>query len=278
VNILLSYKKCPLKFWYILLFLFLTVLTSKRTIAIEFPIHHNPQSYVLTKFQSQDIVFLGTHHRQPPILNFVSDLITALHNSGVTHIGLEIASDQKAKIDPFIKTGTGLSDIAIHPQIDSPKYRNLFNVVRGLDPQQIPVLVALDLPKSKYADNIGRDEWMAGSISGVFETNPGAKMLVVVGNNHILKKLDWQDSVINKHESIREYLLKKRGGLRIFLIGQVIGDSVYEDDFCREFGLFDGAVAVDLDKRFAGWKLAIVQSMSIKHAEVWELLDGLVVY
>jgi hypothetical protein len=38
-------------------------------------------------------------------------------------------------------------------------------------------------------------------------------------------------------------------------IGQVIGESVYKDDFRREFGPIDGAVAVDLDERFAGWKL-----------------------
>ena len=98
-----------------------------------------------------------------------------------------------------------------------------------------------------------------------------AKMLVVVGNNHILKKLDWQDHVVNKHRSIREYLSEKRRKLRIFSIGQVIGESVYEDDFRREFGPIDGAVAVDLDERFAGWKLGIVQSMAIKPAEVWEL-------
>jgi len=119
---------------------------------------------------------------------------------------------------------------------------------------------------------------MADSIAGVFETNPNAKMLVVVGNNHVLKKLDWQDSVVIKHRSIREYLIKKRSNLRIFSIGQVIGDSIYKDDFRREFGPIDGAVAVDLDERFAGWKSEITQSVAIKQAEVWKLLDGVIVY
>jgi hypothetical protein len=61
-------------------------------------------------------------------------------------------------------------------------------------------------------------------------------------------------------------------------IGQVIGESVYEDDFRERFGPIEGAVAVDLDERYAGWKLGIVQSMTIKPAEVWELLDGVIVY
>jgi hypothetical protein len=58
----------------------------------------------------------------------------------------------------------------------------------------------------------------------------------------------------------------------------VIGESEYEDDFVEKFGPFEGAVAIDLDNRFVGWKLSIVQSMAIKSAEVWELLDGVIVY
>ena len=136
----------------------------------------------------------------------------------------------------------------------------------------------MDLSKSKYGEKICRDEWMAGSIAGVFETNPNEKMLVVVGINHILKKLDWQDHVIDKHGSIRQYLSKKCGISRFFSIGQVIGESVYEHDFRKRFGPIEGAVAVDLDERFTGWKLGLTQSMSIKPAEVWELLDGVIIY
>jgi hypothetical protein len=80
------------------------------------------------------------------------------------------------------------------------------------------------------------------------------------------------------HRSIRKYLAEKRRKLRIYSIGQIIGDSVYEDDFRREFGHIDGAVAVDLDELYAGWQLGITQSMAIKPAGVWELLDGVIVY
>jgi len=240
--------------------------------------NHNPQSYVLTKLKSHDIILLGTRHKQSPILKFISDLITVLHDSRVTYIGLEIESDQQHKIDKFIKTGAGLSDIQIHSQIDCPEYRNLFNALRALDPNKRPTPIALDLPKSKYKEPISRDEWMAKSIAKIYQNNPNAKMLVVVGDLHILKKLDWQDHVPNPHRSIREYLSEKRRKLRIFSIGQIIGDSVYEDDFREKFGPIEGAVALDLDERFAGWKMDIVQSMAIKPAEVWELLDGVIVY
>jgi uncharacterized protein (UPF0216 family) len=177
-----------------------------------------------------------------------------------------------------MKTGSGLSDISIHSQIDCQEYRNLFNVLKNLRPNKRPIPIALDLPKSKYNESISRDEWMAKYIEKVFKKNPNAKMLIIIGNNHVLKKLDWQEHVPNPHRSVREYLSEKRSNLRIFSIGQIIGDSVYDCDFREKVGGLDGAVALDLDERFAGWKMGILRSLAVKPAEVWELLDGVIVY
>ena len=93
-------------------------------------------------------------------------------------------------------------------------------------------------------------------------------MLVILGNNHILKKLDWLDHVPNKHLSIREYLDKQVPNLKMVSIAQVIGESLYEDDFRERLSPIDGAVALDLNERYAGWKSSIGQSMAIKPAEV----------
>jgi len=49
----------------------------------------------------------------------------------------------------------------------------------------------LDLPETKFTKPVSRDEWMANAIAGLFRTNSKAKMLMVVGNLHVLKKLDW---------------------------------------------------------------------------------------
>jgi hypothetical protein len=265
-------------FWSSLLIPIFIIIILQFTYAAEYNPNHHPHCYVLKKIKIHSIIFLGTRHKQPPILEFISDLNAKLKESGVTHIGLEIASDQQDNINKFINTGAGLSDIQIHQQIDSPEFRNIFNILRNLKPDRRPTPIALDLPISKYNESISRDEWMAKSIAKILKKNPSAKMLVIVGNNHVLKKLDWQDHVPNPHKSIREYLLEKRTNLRIFSIGQIIGDSVYECDFREKFGGLDGAVAVDLDDRFAGWKMGITQSMTIKPAEVWELLDGVIVY
>lgn len=179
----------PSKFFYSSIFIAISIIFSQNSQPSEYNLNYHPTSYILNKLKTHDIVFLGTRHKQPGILNFISKLITALHNSGVTHIGLEIVSDEQTKINKFIKTDTGLSDIQIHQQIDCHEYRNLFPVLRNLDPNQRPVPVALDLPKSKYNESISRDEWMAKSIAKIFQKNSKAKMLIILGNNHILKKL-----------------------------------------------------------------------------------------
>ena len=170
--------------------------------AADYRIHNNPKEYVLDKFQSYDLVMLGTRHKRDPILQFISDLIPVLHDVGVTHIGLEICSDQQEKIDHFVKTGSGLTDIEIHSQIDCPGYRNLLRQIQGLDKDKRPAVVAIDLPKSQY-DQTSRDEYMVESIAGVFGNMTNAKILVVLGNNHILKKLDWEDQVPNEHCSMQ---------------------------------------------------------------------------
>lgn len=41
---------------------------------------------------------------------------------------------------------------------------------------------------------------------------------------------------------------------------------------------YQGAVAVELNERFAGWRMDIVESMVIKPEEVRELLGGVIVY
>ena len=82
----------------------------------------------------------------------------------------------------------------------------------------------------------------------------------------------------NPNRSIRQYLTDRRRKLRIFSIGQIIGESVDDCDFRERFSDYEGAVAVDLDERFAGWAMGIVESMAIKSAEVWELLDRVNVY
>jgi hypothetical protein len=238
----------------------------------------DPPSYVLEKLTSHDIVFLGTTHRKQPILKFLSDLIPRLHEAEVTHLGLEICSDQQEKIDNFLQTGNGLEDIELHFQIECPEYRNIFTTIKDLGQEKRPAVVALDLPKSMYRRQINRDEWMAGRIAKVFHQDPNAKILVVLGNLHVLKKIEWNVKVSHSHGFVRSYLKELTPPRRMFSIGQCIDDRPDECDFTREFGSVGGAVPIDCDRRFAGWNIGIMAPVAAKPSEVWELLDGIIIY
>ena len=234
-----------------------------------------PTDYIHSKLQQNDIVFLGTTHKKPEILGFIAELIPTLGKYGVSHVGLEIKSDQQEKIDVFMRTGDGLDDIKLHIQIDSPEYRHLFQVFRESGG---PIPVAIDLPGSMYKENVSRDEWMARSLLIILNRNPSAKILVIVGSLHTLKKLEWEDQVPNKNQSIREYIIRDRPSTRIWSIGQMIDGNPDECDFTREFSKLPDAVALDLDERYRGWQMGLVSSIAIVPAECFELVDGLIVY
>jgi len=264
--------------------IFIVILVAAITLlsgpidAADYTIHHNPRDYVLSKLQSHDLVMLGIRHRREPILQFIYGLIPALHAAGVTHIGLEICSDQQNNIDHFIETGMGINDIKVHPKIDCPGYRKLLRQIQGIDRNKRLAVVALDLPKSLYRGTIGRNEYMAQSIAGVFQKSPVAKILIVSGNNHVLKKLDWEGYILNKTGSIRSYLDELVPGVSALSIGQIVDQNPEECDFTRRFAKMDGSVAMDCDGIFQGWKIGLISVITVEATEPYELVYGVIVY
>jgi len=261
-------------------FLFLLFFFSSPVVleAETYNVDVYPISYILEKAKSYDIVFLGARHKKQAVLRILSDLIPHLHKAGVTHLGLEISSDQQSNIDAYLQNGTNSSDIELHHQIDCPEYRKIFELISALDKEKRPGITAIDLPKSMYAGKTTRDEWMAGTIARSFRLKQNAKMLVVVGNLHILKKIEWEEKVSDNHGFIRSYLEKLMPGRSMFSIGQCIDELPDECDFTREFASMRGAIALDCDMGFTGWKIGIIAPVAAKPSEVCELLDGLIVH
>lgn len=264
--------------WLLLLFVSPIVVIPIAAAGERLNFHKEPQPYALQKLKSYEIVFLGTRHRKKAVLKFVAGLIPRLHETRTAHLGLEIPSDQQGKIDRFLQTGRGLNDIKLHPQLDSPEYRSLFTTIRSLDQSKRPAVVAVDLPKSMYRGEFNRDEWMARSIAKIFHREPNAKVLVMVGNLHVLKKMEWEDTVPNAHGFIRSYLNRLVPHRHIFSIGQLIDESPNECDFTNAFSHLEGAVAMDCNGRFAGWRIGFMAPVAAKPIEVCEQLDGIIVY
>ncbi|MDY6855697.1 MAG: hypothetical protein SWO11_13515 [Thermodesulfobacteriota bacterium] len=251
---------------------------SGLSTAGSYPIKPHPTQYIIEKFNSHDVVLLGVYHKEQTSQKFLSDLIVHLTKAGVTHLGLEVCSDQQENIDRFFETGSGLANIGLHPQIDCPEYKSMFDHMKINGQEKRPSVIALDLPLSMYKGEISRDEWMARVIAKTLRLNPNSKMLVVVGNLHVLKRIDWEAGVIRRHGSIRSYLNELIPNRSIFSIVQCIDQSQDKCDFTREFSSLEGVVALDCDERFAGWKIGLMSPVAAKYTAVWELFDGILIY
>jgi hypothetical protein len=250
----------------------------KDTIPFEYKHLTNPTFYVLEKLSEYDIVFLGTNHSQKNILTFISTLLPKIHGAGVSHIGLEIASDQQASIDDYMENGIGLNRIKLHHVIDSPAYRDLFRIIRQLGPGKKIKPVALDLPLSLYQSSWNRDEWMAKSICEVLDQNANAKILVIVGNLHALKNIVWNDDVPRKTGVIRSYLSQVKPHLKTFSICQSITETPCENSISNN--LTEDAILVTFDciGRFSNYELGILKPVAAKPMKAYEITDGVLTY
>jgi uncharacterized iron-regulated protein len=264
-------EECRIRIPFVLL-AFLLAFTPITSTAESY--HLDSTAYILSKFKSHDVIFLGVRHKQPRIEHFISNLIPYLQSAGVSHVCLEIPSDQQDKLDHYRKTGQGLSEIQLWPQIDSPEYSRMLLTMH--EASLIPV--AIDLPETRFNQGISRDEYMAQMIAGIYDDHPDKMIFVILGNRHVLKKLDWENHVPSQGKTIYEDLSERFPGIRMFSIGQVIGYKPEECDFTKVYSEIDGIVAMDLTEKFIGWKIAVLSVMAVKDMEVCVVLDGVLVY
>lgn len=224
------------------------------------------------------MVFLGTTHRQPAILALLAELLPRLAQAGVTHLALEIGADQQARLDHYLASGKGLMQIDLAPAIDCIQYRQFLKTMRQMPSATRPRIVALDLPAGQYDGPVSRDQWMAATLDQILRTRGPAKILVVLGSLHVLRKLEWQSRIGHGQDSIRTYLGRRWPHLKMFSIVNIVSEREDGCDFSRVLGPLPGIVAVDLDRRYAGWTLGLTRLIAIRTAQPYELVDGVIVY
>jgi hypothetical protein len=250
-------------------------------IAQRYPVS-DAAAYILGKLVDHDIVFIGTVHQQPRILRLMADVLPRLKENGVTHLALEIASDQQGRIDRFMRTGYGLDGIRLHPAIDCPGYRHLLRVLRQLDPERRPRIVAIDLPLSQYDGAMSRNEYMAIRLASIVQSHDqsqcGVKILSMLGGSHVLRKLNWQNRLFKGRAAIRTYLEQWHPELRMFSLMLIVDQMAKDCDFSRRLSVLKGTVALDLDHRFKGWRMGVTACMALAPSQPYELVDGVIVY
>lgn len=240
---------------------------------------HQALPYVLEKLRSHQIVLMGTIHQKPQILELTAQLLPLIRSAGVTHLAIEVSSDQQSNIDRFIQHGTGLMDIRLHHSIDCVQYRRLFTIIRDLPSHQRPRVVAIDLPPSRYRGPIGRDAYMANALSDMFQPRTDRKVLVILGSLHVLKKLDWLPRITDRQPSIRSLVEQRLPTLKMFSLVHLIRNATHAAGDIRN--LVDpkqGAAAMDLDERITGWRLGLTDCLAVRPSQAYELVDGVIVH
>ncbi len=76
------------KFEIIWLFILFCFVFNTIGHGSDYQTYADVELFILEKLKTHDIVFLGTTHKKPAILQLLSDLLPVLHEAGVTHIGL----------------------------------------------------------------------------------------------------------------------------------------------------------------------------------------------
>jgi hypothetical protein len=240
---------------------------------------HKALPYVLEKLRSHQIVLMGTTHQKPKILELTAQLLPLIRAAGVTHLAIEVSSDQQGNIDRFIQKGTGLKEIRLHHSIDCAPYRRLFTIVRDLPSHQRPHIVAIDLPPSQYSGPIGRDAYMADALSDMVQSRPDRKVLVILGSLHVLKKLDWLPRITDRQPSIRSLLEQRLPTLKMFSMVHLIrNDTDATGDIKDLVDPEQGAAAMDLDERITGWRLGLTDCLAVRPSQAYELVDGVIVH
>lgn len=240
---------------------------------------HQALPYVLEKLRSHQIVLMGTIHQKPQILELTAQLLPLIRSAGVTHLAIEVSSDQQSNIDRFIQHGTGLMDIRLHHSIDCAQYRRLFTIIRDLPSHQRPRVVAIDLPPSRYRGPIGRDAYMADALSDMFQPRTDRKVLVILGSLHVLKKLDWLPRITDRQPSIRSLLEQRLPTLKMFsLVHLIRNDTHAAGDIRNLVDPEQGAAAMDLDERITGWRLGLTDCLAVRPSQAYDLVDGVIVH
>jgi hypothetical protein len=135
--------------------------------------------------------------------------------------------------------------------------------------------VALDLPKSKWRENYTRDGWMAKRISETVSSNRDVKMLVILGNLHVLKKVAWQVPTISD-QFVPYHLSRLNPDLSLYSVAESINEPTEACDFQKWFGRDKGPVGIET--RVFDRKLGITRTIAAKPMTAREAVDAVIVF
>ena len=145
---------------------------------------------VLDSIKPHTITIIGETHRHTESINLFQALIKGyLKNNKCLIVALEIHSNQQSTIDRIIQGRAVVSDIEISSIIDHPAFRTMIDDL-AIQQRNGACLKLLAITSGKDID-MGHDEWMAINLT----KHVGTPILVLLGELHTLKKVNWDLSM-----------------------------------------------------------------------------------
>jgi len=203
-------------------FIYLLKLIS-NVIILSLPVisYAGSEINILDKIKPGTITIIGETHKHPESITLFHSLVsTHLKNNKCLIVGLEIASNQQTIIEKIKQGRAVVSDIKIPPMIDHPAFRKMINDLIKLQiNNECLKIIAIDA-----GDDIDlrRDEWMAINLANQIGAAP---VLVLLGNLHSLKRVDWDLSMSKGSPFVAEILSSQGYNIKTY-------PQIWTEKFC----------------------------------------------
>lgn len=157
----------------------------------------SPTYYLLDKTRANNLLLIGTHHKDSTIHNIIIEALPELvRQAKINTLFVEIQSSEQEIIELFMYGAIPVKTIELWNVIESRSYCAILDKARDLDLN----IVAIDKPMPVKCS---RDQWMASRITNHFSSHPDTKGIVIVGERHVLKNVSWN---CDSSPSLADYL------------------------------------------------------------------------
>jgi hypothetical protein len=161
----------------------------------------SPDAFLVEKAASHRLLLLGTRHDNELMHALILDILPVLvKESGINTLFVEIPSNQQSFIEMFKRGECHVENISIHKIIATSAYLKVITRAKELGMN----IIAID---NNENEKISRDQWMASHVSDYLRLHLDAKGLVIVGNRHVFKNIQW---TYGEYPSLADYLAHLR--------------------------------------------------------------------
>lgn len=172
---------------------------------------HDPVMALERLMQKNQVLLLGEQHDANPHRLALPEYILAAVAGGATHLAVEFDPQDQAGIDHYMSTGDSSK---LHGAMRAPGYFDALEAARktGLK------IVAID--NKKYDD---RDGVMALGIERILRRDPHAKVVAVIGANHV-GDIFYEDGTLHPDLSVTRRL--RESGLSVVSVNGAINGTL----------------------------------------------------